>query len=237
MSIKRFFTPLLILFAIASFFTGCRKDSTPSTTVTISRVRSQITTSPTGVFDTVIYVYDSTGRQLRSQTDTLVTTYSYSPGNDTMTEMLHGVNFYTIYTTNGAGMATSDSKGFVYTYNGGGYLTGYSYTNGAIYDSTSYTVSGGNVATSVRHQADSATNNLVTTTYTYLSTIDSRDFGLSFLGRQNVNLINTETVTQLINGSSYAVSYTYSYSFDSKGRVTRQVQSSGTATYTTAYTY
>jgi hypothetical protein len=89
----------------------------------------------------------------------------------------------------------------------------------------------------VRHQTDAGNNNLVTTSYTYLSTIDSRDFGLAFIGKQNTNLISTETVTQLINGSTYTVNYTYSYTFDSKGRVAQQVQSSGTATYTTAYTY
>jgi hypothetical protein len=237
MSAKRFFAPVLISLVFISFFMGCVKNPPPSTNVTISKVKSQITTSSTGVPDTVIYTYDSLGRQITSQTDTLVMAYAYTANTVTMTDMLNGVHFLTIYNTNSAGQATSDSKGFVYAFNAAGYLTNYSYTGTGNYDSTIYAISGGDIDISVQHQADSATNNLVTTSYTYLSTEDSRDFGLTFLGKQSTNLINTETITQLTNSNSYSINYTYSYTFDSKGRVSQQVQSSGTATYTTSYTY
>jgi hypothetical protein len=154
-----------------------------------------------------------------------------------MIEQLHGVQYVTRYSTDQAGRAIADSRSFVYTYSTWGYLTGLSYTGQGTYDSTTYTISGGNVTTSVRHQVDSATDNLVTTIYTYLPTVDSRDYGLSFLGNANTDLPVTETVTQLINGSTYSVAYTYTYNYDSKGRVTQQIRSSGSATYTTAYTY
>jgi len=237
MPAKRSFTPIVISFIVISFFAGCGKNPPLSTNVPISKVKSQILTSTTGVSDTIIYTYDNAGRQASAQTDTLFTTYTYAANTVTMTYMLNGQSFHTIYATNSGGMATSDSKNFMYTYNAGGYLINYSYTGTGLYDSTVYLISTGNVDTSIRHQVDSATDNRITTSYTYLTIVDSRDYGRAFLGKQNTNLINTETVTQLINGSTYTINYTYAYSFDNKGRVAQQVQSSGTATYTTTYTY
>ena len=81
------------------------------------------------------------------------------------------------------------------------------------------------------------TNNVITTAYTYLPTIDSRNYGLAFLGKQNTYLVSTQSITQVISGAVYTISYSYSYTFDSQGRVTQQVESSGTATYTTSYSY
>ena len=224
-------------FFVAVFLVACKKETPAPITVTVSKVRSQIITSPTGVPDTTIYTYDNTGRLATSLEDTLLTTYTYGSNSITVTNMLSGHTFLTVYNTSPGGLATSDSKGFVYTYSSWGYLMSLSYTGAGTYDSTLYLVSDGNVNTTIRHQVDSSTDNRVTTVYTYLSTIDSRDYGLSFLGGQSTNLINTETITQIINGSTYTINYTYSYTFDNKGRVTQQVKSSGTATYTTAYTY
>ena len=232
------FTPLLLsFFFVASFLVGCKKNNPNPVTVTISKVRSQIITSPSGIPDTTIYTYDITGRQATSLEDTLLTTYTYGSNTVTVTSMLAGHNFATTYYTNVNGLATSDSRRFSYTYSSWGYLASLAYTGAGTYDSTVYLVSVGNIDTTIRHQVDSATDNRVTTVYTYLSTVDSRDYGLSFLGKQSTNLINTENITQIINGSNYTVSYIYSYTFDNKGRVTQQIRSSGTATYTTAYTY
>ncbi len=237
MHIKRSTTLLLSFLFVSVFFSACKKNNPTPVTVTVSKVKSQIITSPSGVPDTTVYTYDNAGRQITSLEDTLHTTYTYGTNTVTMSYFLAGQNFGTIYYTNVNGLATSDSRRFAYTYSSWGYLTTLSYTATGVYDSTLYLVSGGNVDTTIRHQVDSATDNRVTTVYTYLSTVDSRDYGLSFLGKKNTNLINTETVTQVINGSTYTVSYVYSYTFDNKGRVTQQVKSSGTATYTTVYTY
>ena len=226
--------------AMVFLFAGCKKDpaiSNTPTNVTVSNVKSQITTSPTGVMDTFVYTYDSNGRQLSNQTDTVVTSYVYASGTVTMNIALAGETFTTIYNTNTAGLATSDNKGDSYGYNSLGYLTILSHAVSGGYDSTAYTIVNGNVTTSVQHQIDATTNNTVTITYTYLSTIDSRNIGLAFLGKQNTNLISTENITQVINGSTYSGSYTYTYTFDSKGRVVQQLQASGSDTYTTSYTY
>ena len=216
------------------FLTSCHKDpSIAPVASTVSLVRSQVADS--GYATT--FTYDSLGRQIMAQIDTVVTTYTYSPSSVVKTVTLAGETFITTYTTNASGKAVTDSKGYVYTYNSVGYLTSKSFTAVSNFDSVTYTVSGSNVITSVEHQADSATNNYITTNYTYLSTIDSRNFGLAFLSSANVNLISTENIMQVINGSSYNASYTYTYSFDSKGRVTQQTINNGSASYVTTYSY
>jgi hypothetical protein len=187
--------------------------------------------------DTFVYTYDSNGRQISNTTDTVVTSYVYASGTVTMNISLAGEQLTTVYNTNTAGLATSDTKGNSYGYNNLGYLPILAYPVTGGYDSTHYAIVNGNTDTSIQHQVDAATNNTITTTYTYLSTIDSRNFGLAFLGKQNTNLISSENITQNINGATYTSSYTYTYTFDSQGRVVQQLQSSGSATYTASYTY
>ncbi len=236
MRAKHHLTSIIAFIVIAAFLGGCHKDASVIVTHT-SKVKSESTTSPSGIPYTVTYTYDSSGRQVVSQTDTVVTTYVYGPDTITKTIDLANHFYVTKYAVNAAGMILSDSKFYVYNYDNNGYLSTLSYTGNGNYDSTVYTISGGNVMSAVLHQVDSGTNNLVTTTYTYMSNTDSRNYGMSCMGKQNNNLISTQTVTQVINGSTYSESYTYTYSFDSQGRVTQQVRSSGTAMYTTTYTY
>lgn len=228
---------LSLIIAIAVFFSACKKDPAV-TAVTTAKVRSETTTSPTGSALTFRYTYDSAGRQLTATTDTVVTSYLYAAGSVTRTITLAGHYFVTNYVTNAAGYVASDSRNYVYSYDANGYRTGMSYTGNGNYDSTTYTIANGNVQTEVQHQADSATDNRVTTTYTYYSNIDNRDYGMNVLsGMPNNNLIKTETIVQVINGSTYTSAYSYTYSYNAQGMVTQQVKSSGTATYTTNYTY
>jgi len=222
-----------VLIFLVSFLACCRKDSAIATAATTSLVKSAIIDS--GYANT--YTYDSLGRQIMAQIDTVVTTYGYGQGYVLKTITLAGQQFITDYTTNASGLATSDTKGYVYAYDNSGYLISKSYTGAGSFDSITYTISGGNAITSVEHQADSATNNVITTNYTYLSTIDSRNFGLAFLGKANTNLISTVAITQTISGSSYTANYTYTYSYDSRGRVSQQVINNGSASYISTYTY
>lgn len=228
------FIVLPALTFLVLFLACCRKDTAiVSTATTVSLIKTAVIDS--GYVNT--YTYDSLGRQIMAQIDTVVTTYAYGQGYVLQTIALAGEQFINDYTTNASGLATSDTKGYVYIYNSSGYLISKSYTGTGNFDSITYTISGGNVTTSVEHQADSATNNTITTTYTYLPNIDSRGFGLAFLGRANTNLINTVAITQIIGGSTYSVSSTYTYSYDSRGRVAQQVINNGSASYTSTYTY
>lgn len=227
---------LLSLIAIAVSFTACKKDPALISS-TSSRVKSETTTSPSGIAYTVSHTYDSSGRQITSQTDTVVTTYTYGADTITKTISLAGHYFITGYTANQWGRVVSDSKFYHYAYDGNAYLVNYSYTGYGNYDSTVYTISGGNVSTSVEHQADSATSNVITTSNTYLSNADTRDYGMAAFGKPNANLLNTQTITQVLNGSTIVSNYTYTYTYDAQGRVAQQVKSSGSSVYTTTYTY
>ena len=229
---------LLLIVAFAISVTGCRKDPAIDGGST-NRINTQTTTSATGTPIIVTYSYDGSGRQVQARVDTEVTVYTYAASLVTKITTLAGVNFETDYTLNSAGLAAFDSKGYAYKYDSSGYLISLIDTNVSTgnYDSTFYTVHMGNADTVVQHQGDQATSNVITTIYTYQSNTDLRDFGLSFTGQQNKNLINTATITQIINGSIDRVVYTYNYTIDSRGRVSQQVVTSGTATYTTSYIY
>jgi hypothetical protein len=228
------FVFLAITAATLLLLASCRHDPSPAATGwSYSLVQSQIADS--GYVYT--YTYDTTGRQIRAQTDTMVTTYGYSAGSVVKTLSLAGSLFITDYTTDASGHAVSDSKGYTYTYDTNGYLTARYYTSAGSYDSVTYTVSGGNVDTTVEHQGDALTSSLITTTYTYLTTKDSRNFGLSYLGTPNVNLIATQNISQVLNGTSYTAYYIYSYQYDSKGRVSTQNIYNGSANYNTTYKY
>jgi hypothetical protein len=237
-SLPRAVSVCVILMALC--ITGCKKDPAAPRlpgSVTVSKVKTEITTSVSGAADTIYYAYDSSGRQARSQMDTMVTTYSYSAGAVSQVITLAGEIFPTSYTLNAAGLAASDSKGNIYRYDSAGYLISEVYTASGNYDSTTYLLSGGDIDSSVERQGDASTADLILTAYTYLAVPDSRNYSLSFLGKQNTNLINSQTITQTLNGQIYTSVYTYSYTFDPLGRVLQQVRSSGTASYTTSYTY
>ena len=238
MHIKTSAIALLFMSLLVIMADSCRKDTPLSSgPLSVSKVKTAITTSSSGVADTVTYTYDSLGRQLTSRIDTLVTSYTYASGSVVMNYLLNGEAFATTYTTNTLGLAISDSKGNVYTYDPNNYLLSMTYTGSGNADTSTYTISGGNVSGSVQYQTATAINNVITITYTYLSTLDSRSYGLAFLGAPDKNLIQTENITQVLNGSTYTTSYSYSYTFDASGRVAQQVQASGSATYTTVYTY
>jgi hypothetical protein len=230
----------IFLLIISGIFlvAGCRKQAAISSgSFTTNKVKMAISTSSTGVSDTFVYMYDSIGRLMTAQTDTVVTAYTYMANTVTVATLLAGQTFLNNYDINMQGLATSDSKGFVYSYDSAGYLIAMSYTLSSKYDSTLYTITNGDVDTIIEHQADAATNNVITTTYTFLTKLDNRIFGLNFLGNQNKYLVSTKNISQNLNGSIYTTAYIYSYIYDSGGRVSQQIESSGSATYTTTYSY
>jgi len=227
------FVFLATIAAAMLLLASCRRDPSPAAGWSYSLVQSQVADSGY----TYTYGYDSAGRQIRSQTDTMVTTYGYSPGAVVRTVSLAGSVFITDYATGASGRALSDSRGYTYTYDTAGYLTGRYYASAGSYDSVSYTVSGGNVDSTVERQGDAQTSTTTTTSYTYLGTKDSRNFGLSYLGTPNVNLIATKNIYQVLNGTSYSASYIYYYQYDGRGRVSTQDIYDGSAGYITSYKY
>lgn len=65
------------------------------------------------------------------------------------------------------------------------------------------------------------------------NTIDYENMGVSFLGKQNKNLIKEEKRTSTYESETYTDITTYTYEYDSIGRVTKQTDNDGSySTYT-----
>lgn len=217
---------------------SCNKDASVAPGQTTGRVKTEVITSTSGTMvDSVRYVYDTLGRLLSLKTDTVTTDYVYSSGLVTVTTYLQASIFITTYSTDVNGRAVSNSKGFTYRYDSAGYLIAKVHRTATALDSTAYTVSSGNVIASIQYQTDAATNNVITTTSIYLNITDSRQYGQPLTGNASTNLLSTQAITQVLNGNTYNINYTYSYNYDALGRVATQVQNNGSATYTTVYTY
>jgi YD repeat-containing protein len=179
------------------------------------------TNSATGASTTYTFTYDAQNRLTEEQISdgTAPATYTYGSGIVTKTQ---GTTT-TVYTLNSAGFAASDNQGNTYTYDGNGYLTNITNTDGA---STVNTISNDNITTSVQ-----TTSTGVTTTYTftYMSRANTIKFGDTFLGSANASLYQSEG----INGINYGFTYTY----DANGRASTLKIVSGSTTLTRTYTY
>ena len=215
----------LVLIGALLVMGGCKK-----TPVVTGFIASQTeTNSPNGGTPTTTVTtntFDSQNRLVEQQaTSTTPVTLAYSNGQVTVTQ---GSNI-TIYTLNSAGYATSDNNGYTYVYDNNGYnTTASSHAAGAT--TSVNTISNGDL------QSSAQTTNGATTTYsyTYLTTVDYRSNGVAFLGKNSTHLVNTLTVSA---GTNNTTVYTFSYTFDSKGRVQTQSLSSVNGTDIISYTY
>jgi YD repeat-containing protein len=223
---KKIFHSFLIAGAVSAliFSSGCKKAASIDGHVL---TRTQATT-PTGgatTTTTINYTYDSQGRQ---------TSASPSSGNPTQTSYGSGSvtqitgSTTVIYQLNSAGLATSDNNGTAYTYDNNGYLT--NETQGQA-NSINNTITSGNLISEV---VTAAGSNTATYTYVYGTTQDYRNFGLSFLGKRNVDLPTSESGA----AGTLSAQWVYTYVYDSKGRVTQEtvVGNGETNIYTFTYT-
>jgi YD repeat-containing protein len=216
---KKSFRTLVVLLTVAGvcFTTSCSKKAAVN-----GKVKSETSTTTGGTAVTTTYTYDSQGRVISIQDNSGTETYSYSQSNVTKTSVSGQV---TIYTLNNQGYAGSNNVGATYTYDNNGYLNGISVTG---VGSESITISNGDAVS-----ATVITTGTITYLYTFLSNVDYRDFGQSFLGKSNTHVINSYTVTS----GSNSTTYTFSYNFDSEGRVLTQTKTGNGQITTTTYTY
>ena len=225
---KKIFYSTIILtsLSIVSFISGCKKTSSVNglvaSEVEVATVNGVITTT------TYTFTYDGQGRQILKQTSgstSSSTSYNYASSGQVV-ETITGTGAATItYTLNSQGYAESDGTN-TYTFTNG-YLTT---EDDAAGNSINNTVSNGNVTAAIVVQGG------VTTIYAYQfsTTQDYRNFGLSFLGKRNTDLLSSETQTSTGTPTVYSITYTY----DSKGRVLQQTLSpGGNTSYVYTYTY
>jgi hypothetical protein len=222
-NMKKIINSFIIAGAVSAliFSSGCKKAATIDGHVA-SYTETKTVTGQTPVTTTTTLTYDAQNRLTEIQaTNSTPTTYSY--GSGTVTQ-IQGAN-QVIFQLNGSGLATSDNVGDVWVYDNNGYNT--NYTNVGQGVSAVLTISNGNL-TSQQYTQNNVTS---TTSYTYLTTTDYRNYGQAFFGKNSVDLENSEST------SPANTSKTFSYTFDSKGRVQTQTYISGTTNDVTTYTY
>ncbi len=210
------FKSLVVMLALTGVMvsTSCSKK-------TVNGKVKQIVSTTNGQTTTTVNTFDSQGRLIAQSGGT---TIAYSSSTVTVT---YTTGTPTVYTLNNQGYAGSDNEGITYTYDNSGFLTGEVATNG---NSRTHTISNGDEVSNSLNVGGQIT----TTTYTYLSNTDYRDYGLSFLGKRNAHVLNTRIITS--NGQS--VTYNYSYNFDGDGRVlTETITGSNGNITTNTYTY
>lgn len=210
------FKSLVVILALGGVMvsTSCKKNS-------VNGKVKQVVTTTNGQTTTTVNTYDSQGRLIAQSGGT---TIAYSASTVTVSGT---TGTPTVYTLNNQGYAGSDNDGVTYTYDNSGYLTGEVTTTG---NSLTNTISNGDVVSTALHVGAQTQ----TTSYTYLTNVDYRDFGISFLGKNSTHVLNTKIVTS--GGST--VTYTYSYNFDSDGRVlTENITGSNGSNTSSTYTY
>ncbi len=235
-------TILTALFAVAVLVTvmgGCKKTETNPTPTRTPLIKT-ITNNPLSQSNTISY--NSQGKQTNFSDTYYPVTYTYSSNSVMRLEedLLSGISHITTFTLGSNGVATSGvmrrSDGAAtnylqYTYDADGHLTQETNTDSATSNvnyTRTYTWSNGNLTS--MHEVSGS--NSLTNTYTYItdrvSTIENANMGLNWLGKGNTNVIQSEN-----DGS---VTSSYSYTFDSEGKVLTKKDASNGATLLT-YTY
>lgn len=226
----------IAVFATLFVLPSCKKDSPNSNNngggSTTTKVTAAIVTDNSNSGSTTeykSYEYDQQGRVTYANGEIYQENYSYSGNTVVRIRLPHILGYSydtTTFTLNAQGLATSDSKGSIYTYDGNGYLLraiNYDPVLGQM-DTTVYVMSNNNIISS---NILNISNSLIT--YSFSQQKDNRDFGLNFLGKHNTNLISSST-----QGS---VTDNYTYQADAQGRVTEELQTMPSETITTSYSY
>jgi YD repeat-containing protein len=208
-------------FTVTLTATNGNGTNTQTTSIVITpgnQVKTQTITA-IGVSIITTYTYDAQGRCVSANENNNLTTYTYGQGTVTINSSTGTT--YGALNSNGLIIRGSDST--YYTYDANGYLI--AETNTGTGNSQTNTISNGNLVSEVQTVSGST----VTNTFTYGSSYDSRNFGLAFRGKQSVNLCTSN----ISSGSTT----TYSYTYDSYGRIATETISQSGPVVSYTYTY
>ena len=211
MKIYQGITIAFIALWLICFSASCRKCATASNKVKTAIIYSY----PLG-YDTITYTYDQDGRRsiLHNRFGTFRYLYSANTieeidstnsGLDTTTLSLNAQGY--VVSTSSGGIDRYDNNGYPSQIQGnGGLLFTYVYQNGDLIQFCN-----------VQPNYDD------TTTYSYYSLIDNRDYGIPFFGKSSTHLAKTFFNSPNTFYDTYQVqSGSYTYSFDQYNRVVAQ---------------
>jgi len=230
----------ITIITLLFFINGCTTD--PQVTPTATIVNSVIFTNVDNESDTTYFMYDASARLIKTVKH--YKDYLGAQALDVIAYEYKGSDSIIIY-----GDHISDSTRIeVYAVGMNGYISKRITTPTQQY---SYNTSGhlvltdqgtdGNISWIVNGDGNATRRILVpfypgasdTTTYTFLTSTNFANntaTGQSFFGKSNTNLVNTESVSGLyfdplfIGLASHSITFSYSYEFDSEGRVTKQTK-------------
>jgi hypothetical protein len=236
----------LLFIALFVILFSCKKDD-DQTQTSIAKIKEIDHWINGSIVSSETYQYDSKGRIIREIekaiiNDSLTYTfnYMYYYSGSTIT-VKYGLNsdsmeLLSSYILNSKGLVISvtnfNSGSNTYEYNSEGYLVKkISTSKSGETDSTLYDYQNGNIVSWTFAGSVSYTK-----TYQYLTnttnTIDLENKGISFFGKQSKNLI-LNVITQYPDQTD---TIAYTYEFDSKNRVEKQIKNSSTTSYIT-FTY
>ena len=217
-------TSLLSVTILILIISGCKKEANSDGHVQTMTNSGLVTR----------FTYDNQGRLIFASNATGTTTIVYSQGKVTKTTTSGGT-FTTIYTLDSMGHAIYDDAGASYAYDSNGYLTSVIKNNGSSSDTTGFTISNGNVTGIIFNG-----HSIYPILCTYTGTVDSRDYGIYFLGKNSNYFggnIGTGKTRNLLNSAfENPITLEYSYVFDQEKRVSSQIIA-GPTLDTTTYTY
>jgi len=237
---------IVFVFVAIYCITGCSKDNTTNNnnTPTSYKVKTIINAYSSGgstSIDTSTFTYDSQGRLLADVSTFIGSSYTINGNTISITTVFPAPLTGSLNAAGSIAQLTKPSIGsdplstYYYTYDATGAMIydtciwDNGTTTGAYY-ATSCVWSDSNMVSCINTDYSQATPIVTTYAFVYLSTREYRDYGFSearsfsdFIsgtvgGRNSRNLVNTET--QVKSGTS--ITYTHTYSFDSKGRVTTE---------------
>lgn len=207
----------VIIIVLMFSFESCKKSTSPNGKIKGETYRHQF--SDTTIIDTLSYSYDQQGRVTVIQHVNGRETYVFS-NNSYIYTPVSGAPVTGVL--NGQGLVISTSNGASYGYDNNGYLIS---STDTILSSYFIIANGNMVADSEVVNGNSSVQH-----YTHSSKVDYRDFGRSFAGKANHNLVLSDS----LNG---VPTNTTSYTFDNQGRVSTETISGNGLLLTTTYSY
>lgn len=241
---------LLYLLISIIAFSACKKSSTDNKS-SVPAPQSSIPKIATirGSIDTTFFQYNSSGKLIKEINWSGYQILEYSGNTVTLKDYSEGGSIQSteIFTLNSRGQAISSSYAgkkkstegnylsegnfnttYTYEYDNDGYLIRKMYPiSESILDTVAYTIINGNET-----QAKYPGNEYFNYTYTNTTnTIGRENEGITFLGKQSKNLVQSSTHTYQSHTSD---PITITYAYDNKGRVTIETSlgASGWYTYT-----
>ncbi|MDB5226429.1 MAG: hypothetical protein JWN78_622 [Bacteroidota bacterium] len=248
----------IMLFVFTLLFFGCKKTSTTNVTNTPPTLVSTLTFNPSGIVDS--FYYDSLNRISRSKQigNAGYTSYVYKGSDSVIVYAVASTtdsSRSTTYKINSAGLVsviyynTSNSSSS-YTYDANGYPL-YVFTTSSLGSATdTFVISSGNIS---EHRSQGTNVFLSFTqkqTYTFITdktnSVNNASRGMPFFGKSNTNPISTEifhsvttTIIPFPSTNTVDETYSYTYEYNSAGRVTKITKTTGSsgAVNAESYTY